>query len=133
LTLLDLCFYTPGNLIDSAPLVLIFGSASYYTEALQNVYDVVDSSSLNTKLLGAAVQQQNAFSFNSIREQKSFAQLTQWFFFAWILGLAVSLQTDLVATVILIGVRVAIVQHSIGLGQVEGRGRFDIKVPIQII
>ena len=44
------------DLVDASPLVLVLGTALNHAEALQDVDDVVDASTLNPELLRALVE-----------------------------------------------------------------------------
>lgn len=66
LALLDLGFNTAGNFVDSSPLIFVFSSPADHTETFQNVDDVVNPSSFDSKFPGAAIKQQDTFPFTPV-------------------------------------------------------------------
>jgi len=56
------------NFVDSTPLVLILGESPDHVEALQDVDDVIDASSLDSKLFGTLVEEEEAPGWSSIQE-----------------------------------------------------------------
>ena len=51
----DLFFNGLDNFVDASPLVLVFSAALDHAEALQNVDDVIDATSLYSQFLRALV------------------------------------------------------------------------------
>ena len=68
--------------VNASPLVTVFSLPPYDTKAFENVYDIIDSSPLYTKLFGARVQKKHTFAFNTIVLKEATAKFTERFFFA---------------------------------------------------
>ena len=45
---MDLCFYAEGDFVNTSPLVLVLCPAPDHAEALQDVNDVVDATTLDS-------------------------------------------------------------------------------------
>ena len=65
--------------VNASPLIFIFGASLDHTEALQNIYDVIDSASLHFELLCALVQEQKSSLWGPIEEEESSAELAKAF------------------------------------------------------
>jgi hypothetical protein len=59
---------------------------SYNTETLQNIYDVIDASSLDPQLFGALIEQEEIFLFFTVDAKEPSAKFTQGLFFAIVFG-----------------------------------------------
>ena len=55
LALFDLCLDAGRYFVDASPLVLILCSSADYEEALQNIDNVVNATSLHTEFFSAAI------------------------------------------------------------------------------
>ena len=63
-------------------MVLVLGSAPDHTEALEDVYDVINASALDSELLGALVQVEDSVAFDAIVVQETAAQFAQALLFS---------------------------------------------------
>ena len=77
----NLGIYGHNNSIDSFPLVRIFGVPSYYIEALENVYDIIYSSSFHCEFPCALIQVQDILGFSPVKDQEPFAKLAETLLF----------------------------------------------------
>lgn len=73
--------------MDTFPLVCVFGLPIDHLEALQDVDDVVDPSSLHSKLSCALVQVEEGLTLTAIEAKEPSAQLSKAFFLPTVLEL----------------------------------------------
>lgn len=62
-----------NNFVNAPPLVRVLSLPPNHAEALENVDDVVDTPSLDLKLLGTLVQKHTVFLFLTVDTQKTSA------------------------------------------------------------
>jgi len=76
----DLSLDAVSDLVNASPLVLVLGSAANHAERLEDVDNVVDSTSLDTQLPRAAVQQEHVFALTAVGVQEAPTQFAEGLF-----------------------------------------------------